>query len=662
MSKIIDIGVEKDHIESLTKASGITAISELIWNSLDADSTEIKIEYIKNKLGGFETLSVIDNGLGIEYAKAQEVFGRLGGSEKKNTNTSPNGRHYHGKEGKGRYKSLALGDLVKFTSVYKNGDSLNEFTIILDRNNLSNSNFSDLRTLPKNITETGFKVEIQNVNHENAHQAVDSKFRKELEQKFASYWINYNDFNIYFNGNKLEFESLIKNTDEIDFLVQDGELSYRFVIKIIEWSFDIKKKTYLCNIKGVPFKELNLGIRSTIPISIFIQSLYVEKLHRENLIDLENFDDVLQSAYGEAKKFAREYVRKRLHLYSGEFIKELKSKGLYPYKDNADSLVEESKRQVFDIVALQVNEYLPDFENQDDKSKKFTLSLIKEALEKDSSSLQRILTEVIELPNDKRDELVEILEETSLSSIIDTMTEIKNRLRFINGLEELIYNKELNKNVLERKHLHKILINETWLFGDEYTYGVDDLTLKNVLKEYLNHLGRKDFEEIVSSDSNADLQIIPDVCLWRQFPQGIPGHKTNLIIELKKPKVDAGVEELMQIKLYASRISNDKRFPKEKTKWKFLLITKDIKADIEPELEQSDRKYGHVVATDFYDVYVLTWGHILNEARTRYEFIKDKLNLNLMDNQQNLDYLKSKYSEYLPDELKKPAYKIANKI
>ncbi|WP_116769721.1 ATP-binding protein [Maribacter litoralis] len=653
MPKIIDVGVEQDHIESLTRASGITAISELIWNSLDADSTEIKIEYVKNKLGGYENLTVIDNGLGIEYTRAQDVFGRLGGSEKKLKNTSPSGRHYHGKEGKGRYKSLALGDLVKFTSVYQNGESLKEFTVTFDRNNLSHSNFSDLKTLPKGNTETGFKVEIQNVNQENVNQALDVKFRKEIEQKFASYWINYNDFNIYFNGNKLEFESLIKNTDETDFLVEDGELSYRFLIKVIEWSFDIKKKTYLCNTKGVPFKELNLGIRSTIPISIFIQSIYVEKLHRENLIDLENFDDILQGAYGEAKKFAREYVRKRLHLYSGEFIKELKSKGLYPYKENADSLVEESKRQVFDIVALQVNEYLPDFENQDDKSKKFTLSLIKEALEKDSSSLQRILTEVIELPDEKREELVEILEETSLSSIIDTMTEIKNRLRFINGLEELIYNKELNKNVLERKHLHKILVNETWLFGDEYTYGVDDITLKNVLKEYLKHLGRTDFEEIVTSESNSELQIIPDVCLWRQFPQGLPGHKTNLIIELKKPKVDAGVEELMQIKLYASRICNDKRFPKEKTKWKFLLITKDIKPDIEPELEQTDRKYGHVVATDLYDVYVLTWGHILNEARTRYEFIKDKLNINLMDNQQNLDYLKSKYSEYLPNELKK---------
>ena len=653
MSKLIDVGVEQDHIESLTRANGITAISELIWNSLDADSTEINIQYNKNKLGGYESLTVVDNGLGIDYAKAQDVFGRLGGSEKKLKNTSPSGRHYHGKEGKGRYKSLALGDLVKFTSTYRNGSSLKEYTITFDRNNLSHSNFSDLKTLPKGTGETGFRVEIQNINQETANQALDQKFRKEIEQKFASYWINYPDFSIYFNGNKLEFESLIKSTDETDFLVEDGELSYSFVIKVIEWRFDIKKKTYLCNNKGVPFKELNLGIRSTIPISIFIQSKYIEKLHRENRIDLENFDDLLQTSYSEAKKFAREYVRKRLHLYSGEFINELKTRGLYPYKENADTIIEESKRQVFDIVALQVNEYLPDFESQDDKSKKFTLSLIREALEKDSTSLQRILTEVIELPDEKREELVEILEETSLSSIIDTMTEIKNRLKFLNGLEELIYNKELNKNVLERKHLHKIIANETWLFGDEYTYGVDDITLKNVLKEYLKFLGREDFKEVTESEENEDLQIIPDVCLWKQYPKGTPGHKTNLVIELKKPTVDAGITELGQIKQYAARVSKDRRFPKEKTKWKFLLVTRDIKSDIEIDLEQNDRDYGHVLASEFVDVYVLTWGHIINDAKTRYEFIKEKLNINLMDNEQNLDYLKSKYSEYLPNELKK---------
>lgn len=84
MSKKIDIGVERDHIESLTKANGITAISELIWNSLDADASKVDIETTRNRLNGYESITIRDDGHGIDYSKAQDVFGRLGGSQKKN--------------------------------------------------------------------------------------------------------------------------------------------------------------------------------------------------------------------------------------------------------------------------------------------------------------------------------------------------------------------------------------------------------------------------------------------------------------------------------------------------------------------------------------------------------------------------------------------------
>lgn len=650
MAKIIDLGVEIDHIDSLTRANGKTAFAELIWNALDADATEINIDYEPNNIGGINWIRVKDNGHGLDYEKAQKVFGKLGGSEKKTNRNSPKGRQYHGKEGKGRYKSLALGDLVVFSSLFKNDNTYKEFTITLDRNHLTYSNFSDVKSLPKGKNLTGFKVEIDNINQENAVQATDIKSRKELEQIFASYWISYPEFSILFNGNKLEFESLIKHSEETVIPIKDGEFDYSFIIKVIEWNFDIKKHTYLCDSKGIPFQVTNLGIRSTLPISIFIQSNYIEKMHRENRLLLENLDEVLKGIISESKKFARDYVRKRLHQYSGKFISELKDKGLYPYKEAADNIVEESKRQVFDIVALQVNEYLPDFELQDDKSKKLTLSLIKESLENDTSSLQRILTEVIELPEEKRNDLFEILDETSLSNIIDAMTEIKNRLNLLNGIEQIIYDEALNKKVKERKHLHKIIIKETWMFGDKYTYGADDVTLKNVLKAYLkDSLKRDDFEEIIDSEGNEDLRTIPDVCLWQQYSMGSAG-KENLIIELKKPDKDAGFTEKTQIESYAAKVANDPRFPKEQTKWKFLLVTKDIKPEIKPFLKQKDRKYGHISEGDNFDVYILPWGHILSEARTRHEFIRDKLNLNLKDNEQGLGYLKKKYKEYLPEE------------
>ena len=420
-------------------------------------------------------------------------------------------------------------------------------------------------------------------------------------------------------------------------------------MKIIEWSFDNKKKTYFCNAKGIPFSEVSLGIRSAIPISIFIQSIYIEKLHRENTLELGDMNPTLGIVHGEAKKIARNYIRERLHRYSKDFIDELKKEKLYPYDTEPENLVEKSTRQVFDIVALQLHDYLPSFDDQDNKGKKLTLSLIKESLEKGSANLKRILSEVIELPIEKQNELADILEGTSLSNIIDTMSEIKNRLNFLNGLEQIIYDIKLNKDVKERKHLHKMIINETWIFGDEYTNGVDDLTLKNVLKAYLKDLGRDDFEQIVQSDDNDELSTIPDVCLWQQYSLGSSG-KENLVIELKRPRVDAGLQEMSQIMGYASKVANDKRFPKGKTKWKFVLITKDIKPELEPQLNQKNRRYGHVSEGDNFDVFILDWGKVISEARLRHEFIKDKLNISLQDNEEGLDYLRNRYKEYLPDD------------
>lgn len=650
MSKLIDIGVERDHIESLTRANGITALSELIWNSLDADASEILVEIKPNGLGGYEFIKVKDNGHGLTYEKAQEVFSKLGGSEKKSKSLSPNGRPYHGKEGKGRYKSLALGDLVKFKSCYENNGNFSQFTATIDRNHLSRTEVSDVQQLKKDEGKKGFTVEIDNVNSKNAEAALKFENRKDLEERFASYWISYPDFKIFFNGHELEFDSLIKHSDQTVIMVDYENVKHSFTIKILEWNFDNKKKTYLCNAQGIPFLDTNLGIRSSIPISIFLQSDYIEKLQRENSIDFFENDEILIPVFKASKDFAREYIRKRLHQYSKEFINDLKSKGIYPYKEPAENIVEETKRQVFDIVALHLNEHLPTFNDQDDRNKKLTLRLISEALENDSKNLRRILFEIVELPEDKRLELVELLETTSLSSMIDTMTEIKNRLNFLVGLEQIIYDKDLHKNFKERKHLHKIIVNETWIFGDEYTYGVDDVTLKNVLKAYLkDSMKREDFEELVNSEDNAELQTIPDVCLWQQYSQGNAGME-NLVIELKKPKLDAGWDEKTQIESYATKVANDRRFPKNKTRWKFILVTKDIKNEIEPLLKQKNRKYGHIHEGDNFDVFILTWGDIINEAKIRHNFIKEKLNLNLQGNEEGLGYLRSKYKEYLPND------------
>src|SRR5690606_6316585 len=138
-----------------------------------------------------------------------------------------------------------------------------------DRNRISSSQFSDLKKASGKDINSGISVLVQNTNTEAVYQVYEEKNRKDLAQKFASYWINYPDFSIFINGKKLEFESLIKNSSEKEIIVTKENLTHKFKIKVIEWNFDIKKKTYLCNTQGIPFRETNLGIRSTIPISIF---------------------------------------------------------------------------------------------------------------------------------------------------------------------------------------------------------------------------------------------------------------------------------------------------------------------------------------------------------------------------------------------------------
>ncbi|MBK8045336.1 MAG: hypothetical protein IPK21_23390 [Haliscomenobacter sp.] len=98
----------------------------------------------------------------------------------------------------------------------------------------------------------------------------------------------------------------------------------------------------------------------------------------------------------------------------------------------------------------------------------------------------------------------------------------------------MLYNKDEAKKYKERTQFHRIIVRETWLFGDDYTYGADDVSLKNVLKAYLQHLGREDFEEVVNDEENSELGKIPDICLWKQYNLGESGYFKNLVIELKK--------------------------------------------------------------------------------------------------------------------------------
>ena len=656
MSKTLSVNVQKDYLESLTNVSGASGLMELIWNALDADSSEIEIVSVSDSLG-YQSIEVRDNGHGMTHEKALSAFENLGGSTKKERKFSPEKRAYHGEEGKGRYNAFGLGHLITFKSYYidKKGDHFT-FNVTLDRNKLKSPDVSEPLKRKKD-GKSGVTVSIDNLEQAKINKVFSESSIQNIEQKLAIYYQQYPNFTIKINGKNLDFSAHILNeiNEPIEFkLEENSKVTYKFELRVVEWSRPCDKKLYYCSKNGISFGETGLGVRTSgVKVSAYLMSDYIDELHRKNQLNIAELDIVMSCAYEEAKGIIRKYIRERIHERGAEFIKELKDKALYPYKDEPSGEVEIATRQVFDIVALNINEYVPNFSQQEDVSQKLTLSLVKEALESDSTAFQKIITEVINLPEDKIQDLKELLETTSLSDVIDTMKEVTDRLRLLYELKIVVMDTKQNKKVLERKHLHKIIEHETWIFGDEYTLGASDVNLKNVLSTHLKQLGRENLESIVEEGDNEELTTIPDVCLYKQHNNGKHGYFRNLVIELKRPTCKAGTDEYNQIMGYASKVSADNRFEKDKTEWTFILLVNEIKDEIRLQCEQQHREFGHVHASDNLNVHIKTWGSIFNEAEARHQYLKEKLNYSISEDKEGLELLSKKYNEYLPKELAK---------
>ena len=650
MSKQLDIKVERDHLVSLTKASAKAAIAELIWNSLDADASNVSVVIRQNAIG-IESIEISDNGHGIDIADADRIFGTLGGSIKKTKQHSPNNREYHGKEGKGRFKAMALGSFITFESTFQSNGELKTFTVTWDKGDLNHPTIGDISTISRK-RKTGVAISVSNIDQLVCSLSTKESFPLDLEIEFAVYYLTYPNFKVSFDGILLDFRKHIRASQIYDEKLNNDGKATRFQVHIIEWSIDTERKMHYCSTNGITFMTEALGIRAgSFPVSAHIRSAYIEALYRDNKLQLGDLDETVCEMRDVAKQRARDYVRKRLHENARDYIEELKREDLYPYKDASTNIVEVAERQVFDIVALHINECLPSFAEQDKKNKQLTFALVKEALENDTNGLQRILTEVVSLPKSKVEELNDILDKTTLTTMIDTFKVITDRLKTIDELRLLLFDDRYKEFVLERKHFHKIVKNETWIFGDDYTYGVDEVNLKNVLKAYLQELGRADFEEIVEQGDNSRLVDIPDICLWKQFHLGHAGFHRNLVIELKRPNKTITTKEIDQIKRYAFAVWEDLRFPKDKTEWVFILLATELDRQAQFQCEQKQRKFGHIHEGEGIDVFVLRWGDVLNEAEARHQFLKEKINTNVGEQSDGLELLKKKYASFLPPEL-----------
>lgn len=645
------VEVEHDHLERLIKGP-LPGLAELIWNAIDADADVIDCNLEFGPFCGPELLVVTDTGTGITAEQASLYFSHLGGSWKKAAIKSAGGRPLHGQAGQGRWSAYGIGSSIAWTSVAEQVTGGHaRIRITGSRDALKEFDVSD----PEPTDEpTGTTVRVgaltdkaqATLGRNDVVEFLTTTFALRLEQ---------HPIKIRWRGTTLDPQSIQGQRYDEPLVVEGIPGELRLVI--IEWKIPQKNRTlHLCDEDGASLAETRPGIHA--PGFDFTAYIRWDGF-RTNVSDimLGQLDEESDAAriVEAAKSDMRAYFKKRAGDRASELITTWKADSTYPFTAEPATTVERAERELFDIVAVAA---APAVSEADTKTRRLSFRLMREALESNPESLHAVLREVLDLPEDHLHELREMLRTTSLSAIIAATRRITDRLNFLAALEALVFDTDVRGVVRERAHLHRILAAETWVFREEYALTADDESLRTALRQHIGVLGRDDLvpAEVESADvlDSDGARTIVDMMLSRVVEQR-QNQREHIVIELKRPTVHIGMEQVTQITKYAQAVASDARFSQTNTKWEFWIVGDKIDPSAELLVRQRGRERGVFADDDTLNVVcrAVTWADVLQDARHRLQFVRESLAYE-STRDAGFEYLRTHHAERLPAAVLEP--------
>lgn len=640
----IHVTAGKSLLEGYVKTPQI-GVCELIWNAFDADATSVSVELERGGVGGIDGIRVVDDGHGMNLERSEIAFSHVGDSWKLPPgSTSDSGRPVHGKFGRGRYAAFSIGNIVHWVSTSEQIEAGTLATVVVKGTRSDLSKF-DVEAIEPAATARGTSVEVRGITPEAvaAFEEFDG-IRQRLLMESALHLDRHADFQISFAGSEIEPDSVITSRTPIPLDLPAG-VRQPATLTIIEWALTgVERRLYLCKPDGAIIGELSPGIQAVG--AEFTAYLAWGGFEHDQLV----LEGDLESDAGQVIEAARTALRSHLSESSrrreAATVRRWKSEGVYPYKGEPKSDVERATRDTFNIVAMAASRTVD--ESKSRTSKALALDLLKETFESDPEALLPILRKFSQLPAARIEELKDILERTTLTQLISLGKEVGNRIDFLNGLDSILFDRQIKSRLLERRQLHRILAHETWLFGEEWSLTGDDERLSEVLKKFLKHLG-KDVElaaekPILREDGSV---AIPDLVLGRQL-ETRANEFSHLVIELKRPNHKLTDEDVSQLRSYASAITNDERFDQPNTSWEFWLIGNDTTDTVKEMREQPGQQHGLVQVSKKYKIIVRTWAEVIGDAEHRLKFVQRSLQYE-SSHDSGLASMRSRYAEYLPD-------------
>lgn len=253
------------------------------------------------------------------------------------------------------------------------------------------------------------------------------------------------------------------------------------------------------------------------------------------------------------------------------------------------------------------------------------------------------MTEVLKLSPEEQKSFAKLLDETSLSSIIKSAKIVSERLNFILGLEELIFN--YKKDCLERDQLHKILEKEAWIFDERFTLAGSEKKLEDVLRIHLKELGKREDDDspvLINGESRGRVDLI-----FSKVVEPKPGYYDYLVVELKRPSKKITNEVIGQIMGYSEAVRSDERFDKSRCSWKFIAVSNEFDSVAEMRASEKNKSRGNIYNGDGIEIYIMKWSEVIANARARLHFFEEQLKYQATESSA-LDYLREVHNNFLP--------------
>ena len=615
------------------------AIAEYIWNGFDAKASIINIDYDCNEVGYINKFSINDNGTGINIENIDETFGNFNDSLKM-LSYSDTG-FVKGKKGKGRYSFSVFCNKAIWDTVFQSekGDFLN-YKIEIKKE--ISQNFSTFDNKITKGVKTGTKVIFEEFHSLTGDLLDNEDFLSFLSSEFG--WFLYlnkeHDYKILINGSPLNYFEIIEENDDKEIQIGDNI----FKLSYLRWDRKIGDKYYYYFLrsdkKQVERKHTSFNNKAVD----FHHSIYVESEYFDNFKPTPKDSPILD--FGE--KNQTDNIYKTLVGLLNEFVAEKEKTFIRSQK--ADELIDNyNKKKIFPLFKANNYEQLrkKDLENVIKELYCIQPKIFQKLNEPQSKTIvgflnllldteQRehvldIIDNVVKLSDEERRELAEILKSTKLQHITALIKFLENRFNTVEILKTLIF--DLEKFTNEREHIQKVVENNYWLFGEQYSLVSADKNFEVLLNNYLYHIEKtKKIPEKI--DSKEKLKR-PDIFISRKIYTPDSNNdeyliEENIIVELKRPTVVIGKEQFSQIEDYMSIIINDARFNSQLRKWKFYLIGKEVDNHIKGLYKnQAVRNKKFLVQEiDNYEIYALKWDDVFKIFEIRHNNFINKLEFN----------------------------------